>query len=186
MNYLSHPKLRAAAYELIDGGVIAYPTEGVWGLGCDPFNERAVQTILSLKQRPVRKGLILVAASMNQIQPLLEGLSEEQLARLTESWPGPFTWLLPHQGKVPAWISGEFDSVAVRVSAHPVVSALCTMVGGPIVSTSANPQAKLAARHNFQVKRYFGQNLTLAPGVTFKNAKPSQIRDLISGEVLRA
>lgn len=167
------------------GGVIAYPTEAVWGLGADPFNFHAVEKILSLKQRPQAKGLILVAASMQQFDFVLRFLTDEQRRILAASWPGPRTWLVPHNGQIPEWICGRFDSVALRVSSHPVVRALCKTWGGPIVSTSANPQGLSPARFGFRAREYFGPQVFYAPGQVNLLANPSEIRDLLSGRVLR-
>lgn len=185
LDYEAHPRLRQAADHLLGGGVVAYPTEAVWGLGADPFNRHAVEHILTLKQRPVDKGVILVAASIDQIQFILEPLSEQQQATLAASWPGPRTWLVPHGDRVPSWIHGRFDSVAVRVSAHPLVQALCRRVGGPIVSTSANPQGLKPARHGYRARQYFGRQVEYAPGQVDLTANPSVIRDLLSGRIVR-
>jgi L-threonylcarbamoyladenylate synthase len=179
-------RLRQAAATLHRGGVVAYPTEAVWGLGCDPFNEQAVLALLALKQRPQSKGLILVAASEAQLAWLLRDLPAAQRARLSATWPGPVTWLVPHRGRVPRWVSGEHDTVAVRVSAHPVVRGLCEAFGGPLVSTSANPAGCRPARQRFQVQRYFGAALDyVVPGAVKGADRPSQIRDLGSGDILR-
>lgn len=129
-----------AAARLRAGSVIAYPTEAVWGLGCDPFDEGAVARLLALKQRPVDKGLILVAGALEEFDGLLdwERLPTDRREVVYASWPGPHTWIVPATGRVPHWITGAHDGVAARVSAHPTVVALCTAFGGPIVSTSAN------------------------------------------------
>ncbi|NUS39170.1 MAG: tRNA threonylcarbamoyladenosine biosynthesis protein RimN [Lysobacter sp.] len=129
-----------AAERLHHGAVIAYPTEAVWGLGCDPFDEAAVLRLLAIKQRPVDKGLILVAGALGQFDGLLdwERLPNDRREAVYASWPGPHTWIVPATGRVPHWITGAHDGVAVRLSAHPVVAALCTAFGGPLVSTSAN------------------------------------------------
>lgn len=178
--------LRTARDALRSGGVVACPTEAVWGLSCDPFNPDAVAHLLGIKRRPVGKGLILVAASTDQVDFLLSGLAAEHLDLLGASWPGPATWLIPHWGRVPGWISGDHDTVAVRVSDHPVVSALCATWGGPLVSTSANPAAARPAREAYQVRRYFGDSVDyLVPGRTGSSARPTVIRDLISGQIVR-
>ena len=130
--------LDAAVAALRDGGVIAYPTEGVWGLGCDPDNDAAVAQLLRLKQRDPAKGLILIAASIEQFAPWLEGLPPELHAPLVASWPGPNTWLVPDNGRTHALVRGAHECVALRVSDHQGVIALCQAFGGPIVSTSAN------------------------------------------------
>lgn len=185
MTSILHLQLAVAA--LAAGGVIACPTEAVWGLSCDPFDGRAVQRLLQLKQRPVRKGLILVAASEEQLDFLLTGLPGSQRGQLTASWPGPNTWLVPHRGRIPAWVHGEHDTVAVRVSGHPVVRALCSLWGGPLVSSSANRAGARPPREAYQVRRFFGEQLDyILPGAVDHGARPSIIRDLASGQVLRA
>ncbi len=180
-------RLGAAVEALRRGGVVACPTEAVWGLSCDPFNEGAVARLLRLKQRPASKGLILVAASEEQLSFLLAGLDATARDTLRASWPGPNTWLVPHRGRLPPIIVGEHDTVAVRVSSHPVVRALCLAWGGPLVSTSANPAGARPAVAAFQVRHFFGQQLdSILPGAVGRNRRPSVIRDLASGRTIRA
>jgi L-threonylcarbamoyladenylate synthase len=168
------------------GGVVACPTEAVWGLSCNPWDERAVMRLLELKRRPVSKGLILVAAAESQLQFLLRYLAPEQRGQLSAGWPGPVTWLIPHRGSIPPWISGDHDTVAVRVSGHPVVNALCAAWGGPLVSSSANRAGAQAPKAAFQVRRYFGEGLDyILSGAVGGSARPSVIRDLASGRILR-
>ncbi|MFV0278489.1 MAG: L-threonylcarbamoyladenylate synthase [Parahaliea sp.] len=179
-------RLAESVRALAAGGVVACPTEAVWGLSCDPGNPQAVQRLLDLKQRPPAKGLILVASDNDQIAALLEGLSDAQRGKLALSWPGPTTWLVPHRELVPAWIHGDSDRVAVRVTAHPAMAALCRAWGGPLVSTSANPGGAQAPRAGFQVQRYFGAALdALVPGAVGGASRPSMIRDAISDEIVR-
>lgn len=179
--------IRKAAVRLQHGGLVAYPTEGVWGLGCDPFDRQAVTRLLQLKDRPEEKGLILVAADMNQIAPLLAGLDHEQLTRLTATWPGPATWLLPDPEElVPRWVKGKFATVAVRVSAHPLVASLCRAFGGPLVSTSANPAQAAPAMNRLRVLCWFGDQLDyVVPGRLGGLKTPTRIRDLASTELVR-
>ncbi len=179
-------RLQAALEALSGEGVIATPTEAVWGLSCDPYSERAVRALLALKRRPLSKGLILVAAEIEQLEFLLADLPQQDQKRLQESWPGPVTWLVPHRCRLPAWIHGEHDTVAVRVSDHPVLRALCLCWGGALVSTSANPGGSQPARAAFQVRRYFGDELDgILPGAIGQSARPTSIRDLSSGELIR-
>jgi L-threonylcarbamoyladenylate synthase len=167
------------------GGVIAYPTEAVWGLGCDPWNVLAVQRLLQLKQREPAKGLILVAARIEQFDFLLDELPELWLDRLVSTWPGPHTWLVPHRQRLPAWITGSHDSVALRVSAHPLVQSLCG-VCGPLVSTSANPAGRPPARSRLRVQQYFANQLdAVLCGALGGRRNPSTIRDLATAEVVR-
>ncbi|HEY6130578.1 MAG TPA: Sua5/YciO/YrdC/YwlC family protein [Halioglobus sp.] len=178
--------LQAAVSALRGGGVIACPTEAVWGLSCDPVDAGAVAHLLALKGRPVAKGLILVAGCISQVDFLLHDLPAQQRQLLAASWPGPITWLVPHRGRVPNWVCGQHASVAVRVSGHPVVSALCMAWGGPLVSTSANRAGARPALEAFQVRRYFGAGLDyLLPGRVGESARPTSIRDLVSGQIVR-
>jgi len=178
---------RMAASALHQGGVIAYPTEGVWGLGCDPFNEAAVNRLLALKQRPVHKGLILIAANLDQVDFLLRELTAEQRAQLAASWPGFSTWLVPDRlDQIPAWVKGQHSSVALRVSAHPVVQSLCLAFGGPLVSTSANLAGRPSALQSWQVRGAFQDGIDyLMPGSLGGEHKSSPVTDLASGKKLR-
>ncbi len=178
-------QLQQIAQKIRQGAVIAYPTEAVWGLGCDPFNATAVARLLALKERPMHKGLILVAADISQFDGLLEGLPPAQLAQLEESWPGPNTWLVPHHNRVPEWVTGEHDTVAIRVSAHPLVAKLCLLTG-PLVSTSANPSGVSPAKSRLRIEQYcHGQLDAILSGELGQNSHPSTIRDLQTGQVLR-
>lgn len=178
-------QLQQVAKKIRQGAVIAYPTEAVWGLGCDPFNATAVARLLALKDRPMHKGLILVAADIKQFAWLLEGLSAEHMAQLKASWPGPHTWLVPHHQRVPEWITGQHASVAIRVSAHPLVAQLCALTG-PLVSTSANPSGLLPAKNALRIEQYFhGQLDAVLSGELGRSSNPSTIRDLLTGQVVR-
>ncbi|MEI2431940.1 Sua5/YciO/YrdC/YwlC family protein [Lysobacter yananisis] len=180
--------IEQAAAALARGGVLVYPTEAVWGIGCDPFDRAAVLRLLAIKQRPVDKGVILIAASVAQFDALIDwnALPPERAQAVRASWPGPHTWALPATPAVPAWISGEHRSVALRVSAHPQAAALCRAHGGPLVSTSANLAGQPPAFRREQLDRAV---LALADGVcegeTGGLAAPTPIRVALSGEVLR-
>lgn len=181
----SNWQVQQAARVVRMGGVIAYPTEAVWGLGCDPWCEEAVYRLLALKNRPVHKGLILVAESIEQFDFLLEDLPPLWQERLAGSWPGPNTWLVPHQERLPEWVTGEHDSVALRVSDHPLVRALCRHTG-PLISTSANPAGRPSARSRLRVEQYFPRELdAVLMGALGGRRNPSLIRDLRSGDVIR-
>ncbi|WP_256645866.1 Sua5/YciO/YrdC/YwlC family protein [Thermomonas paludicola] len=170
------------------GGVIAYPTEGVWGLGCDPRNEAAVLRLLALKQREVAKGLILIAASEAQLAPYVDmaALDDVQRAAVRASWPGPNTWIVPASATAPGWITGAHDGIAVRVTAHPVVRALCDGFGGALVSTSANiaSEPSPCTRAALDPRILDGVD-AVADGETSGRLQPSTIRDARSGLSLR-
>jgi L-threonylcarbamoyladenylate synthase len=168
------------------GGVIAYPTEAVWGLGVDPDNESAIRRLLELKSRPRAKGLILIAASAAQLEPWLAPLAQSDRDQLLNTWPGPVTWLVPNNGHASHWVTGDFDTVALRVTDHPLAQALCLAFGGPLISTSANPQGLEPARTSVQVQHYFGDQIqALAPGQVGARTQPSEIRDLQTGRIHR-
>jgi L-threonylcarbamoyladenylate synthase len=178
--------LRKAARILRGGGVIAYPTEAVWGLGCRPDCPSAVARIMRLKGRAPEKGFILIAAHLDQLKPWLAPLERSLLARVAPTWPGPVTWLLPAAADCPHWLTGRHDTLAVRVTAHPVARAVCLAAGLPLVSTSANPGGLRPARSALGVRRMFADALDLiVPGATGGLARATPIRDARSGRVLR-
>ncbi|MGY0218584.1 L-threonylcarbamoyladenylate synthase [Endozoicomonadaceae bacterium StTr2] len=180
--------VQSAATEVIAGGVIAYPTEAVWGLGCDPWNQKAVERILEIKRRPMEKGLILVAADEQSIAPLLQSLAPEQVEQMRQTWPGPVTWVIPDpKGWTPDWVRGRHSSIAVRISSHPVVQALCKSWGGPLVSTSANRAGDEPLRTGEDVANLLGAEVDcIVDGeVGSLNSEPSRIFDLVSGKQLR-
>lgn len=178
----------AAGALLRQGGVVAYPTEAVWGLGCDPFNADAVHRLLELKHRPATKGMIVIAADIGQALPhlLWDVLPEARRSAISASWPGPNTWLIPCRPEVPAWLRGEHDTLAVRITGHPVAAALCRAFGGVVVSTSANRAGEPPARRLDELSPDLLAGLDAwLDGETGGQAQPSTIRDARSGEVLR-
>ncbi len=185
----SQDQLALAVAALKNGEVIAYPTEAVWGLGCDPWNEQAVLQILHLKQRPVEKGVILIAADIEQVEPFIEQLSSEQRQKVIASWSDESapatTWLVPLTADIPTWISGEHSQVAVRVTKHQQTQALCRAFGKPIVSTSANPSGEPSAIDAAMVRSYFADQVFVFEGATGGATQPSVIRDVGTGKILR-
>ena len=175
-----------AADCLRSGNIIAYPTEAVFGLGCDPENEKTVRQLLSLKGRNVSAGLILIADDYQRFLPYTAGVESEQLESALASWPGHVTWLFPRSSAAPDWVTGDYETVALRVTAHPVCRALCAAFDGAIVSTSANPSSARPAMSSGQVEEYFGPYLAgIVEGALGGAERPSEIRDLASGDVLR-
>lgn len=169
------------------GGIIAYPTEAVFGLGCDPHDGNAVLRLLQIKQRPLHKGLILIAADQAQLEPFVLTPTPAMQSKLDASWPGPVTWLLPARPEVPEYLRGQHETLAVRVTDHPVARALCEAFGSPIVSTSANPGGLMPARDALTVRRYFGEQVDfILNGPLGELARPTEIRDGRTGRVMRA
>ncbi len=178
-----------AIEQLNTGEVIAYPTEAVYGLGCDPDNQQAVTKLLAIKQRPVSKGLILIAANYSQLLPFVadKAIPQERRYQIFSSWPGHVTWVLPASSSAPAWLTGDHKSIAVRVSAHPIVHQLCQTYGKPIVSTSANLAGESAITDYQQLLATLGLKLgAIVDGALGSAASPSQIRDAITGEIIRS
>ncbi|MGH8501681.1 MAG: L-threonylcarbamoyladenylate synthase [Gammaproteobacteria bacterium] len=169
------------------GGVIAYPTEAVFGLGCDPLNQAAVERLLDLKGRPRDKGMILIAAAFDQLETLLEPLTRAQRQRINRTWPGPVTWLIPATRAVPILLRGNHETLAVRVTAHPVAAELCRRAGRALVSTSANITGAPAAKSADAVQQIFGSQIDFVlDGPVGERERPTEIRDAISGKVVRA
>jgi L-threonylcarbamoyladenylate synthase len=167
--------------------VIAYPTEAVYGLGCDPLNPHAVMRLLQLKRRPAGQGLILIAADFHQLQPFVLQPSEERMRELMEGWPGPFTWLLPAAPDTPWWLTGYHDTLAVRVTAHPVAAALCRSCTSALVSTSANISGRPPPRSALALRRALSPSeadyILQAPCSGL--SRPTPIRDARTGDIVR-
>ena len=179
-------RLRLAVRQLRRGGLVAHPTEGVFGLGCDPLNREAVSRLLALKQRPASKGLILIAADFNQLEKFINLAGPTIRNRLLASWPGPVTWIVPANPWVPLWLRGEQGTIATRVTAHGPAAALCRAFGGPIISTSANPSGSPPARTALKTRHYFPEaDFVYVPGNTGGLHRPTAIYDASSGLRLR-
>lgn len=179
--------LDLACHALAAGGVVAYPTEAVWGLGCDPLNRHAVKRILDVKRRAAPKGLIVIASELSQVEAFFAEIPSVKLAAALKTWPGPHTWLVPAAADVPRYLTGGRDTLAVRVTAHSVAAALCAAYGGPLVSTSANRAGCRPARTALQVQRWLGTAVDyILPGEVGGLARPTPIRDLMTGKLLRS
>jgi L-threonylcarbamoyladenylate synthase len=175
---------RIAAY-LRRGGLIAYPTESCYGLGCDPDNRNAVQRLLRLKQRPQNKGLILIAAGYHQVARYLQPLTAEQQQRLKDAGALAITCLMPVVHSAPRWLRGSHDTLAVRLTAHKPAAQLCRGAGSALVSTSANRSGQRPAKTFAQCQRLFGSKVWVLPGRVGKRRKPSTIRMWADGKIIR-
>lgn len=180
--------LEEAARLLHDGGVLAYPTEAVFGLGCDPNNREAFERIFALKQRPATQGVLLIAAEFGQVQRYIDmdAIPADLLQKVRASWPGPNTWIFPRSAEVPAWVAGSHPGIALRVTAHAPAAALCRAFGGALVSTSANPHGQAPARDAPTVMGYFGDALDgLLEAPLGGQESPTTIRDALTGAIIR-
>lgn len=182
---MSSWSIRQAVKALRHGDIIAYPTEAVFGLGCDPWDEQAVLTLLDIKQRPWHKGLILIASHFNQLNEFVAPLSPSMLQRIDTTWPGPVTWLLPARATTPDYLTGAHDTIAVRVTAHPIAKRLCDAAGHALVSTSANVAGMPPAKTHHRVRWQLPEICTIVAGQCGQAKKPSQIRDAQTGNIIR-
>ena len=172
-----------AADVLLAGGVIAYPTEGVFGLGCLPDDADAVVRVLSIKQRDPAKGLILIASNKDQ----LDGWIDMDTGAIPDPDPeNPTTWIAPASAQVSPIVRGRHSGIAVRLTTNPTASALCDAVDSPIVSTSANLAGQPVARNRYVLRRRFGVCVDyIVPGDCGPASGASEIRNLATGQVLR-
>jgi len=184
---ISRHALRRASGVLAAGGVIAYPTEGVFGLGCLPENTAAIRRILDMKNRGSDLGFVLVASSVDQLLPYLGRLGDKIMTSLIAQEKAPVTWVVTASAEAPRWITGNRDTIAVRISRHPVVRALCATADSALVSTSANISGRPPATSRLAVQRMFGDAVDMiVPGETGGLGGPTELRDADTGKVLRA
>lgn len=186
---MNQTEISNAVNALAEGKVIGYPTEAVFGVGCDPDNLQAIALLLQIKQREKSKGLILIAADYAQLQPYIDeaAINTEQKQCMLASWPGPVSWVVPARDGVSDWLTGQFSTIAVRVSDHPVVQQLCRAYGKPITSTSANLSGQPACRSAADVQAQLGTQLAvIIDAPTGGRLNPSEIRDVQTGHIFRA
>lgn len=176
---------RALAAHLKRGGLIAYPTESCYGLGCDPRNRKAVLRLLKLKQRPQSKGLILIAGKYAQLAPYLKPLTPAEQSILKNDGAQAITYLMPTKPAAPRWLRGAHDTLAVRLTAHREAATLCNALNMALVSTSANYSGGKSARTYAQCCRLFGKSVWVLPGNVGKRKKPSTISAWADGKIIR-
>lgn len=179
-------EIQDAAALLRQGGVLAYPTEAVFGLGCDPDNHAAFEKLFALKQRPPTQGVLLIAEDFKQIVDWIDA-PPAAIERARATWPGPRTWVFPRSSRVPEWIAGAHAGIALRVTAHAPAAALCRAFDGPIVSTSANRHGEAPAHTADQAAAIFGAELDgILNGPIGGLENPTPIADAVSGAIIRA
>lgn len=167
------------------GGLIAYPTESCYGLGCDPRNTRALKRLIRLKGRSAAQGLLLIADRITRLHPFMRPLSAPDRARVMQSWPGPVTWVVPASAACSPLLTGGRPTIAVRVTAHPAAARLCRRLGMALVSTSANKSGRKPARTAAECRRIFGARVRVIDGRIGRRRRPSTLIDLATGTVLR-
>ncbi|WP_037587119.1 L-threonylcarbamoyladenylate synthase [Stenoxybacter acetivorans] len=168
------------------GGVVAYPTESSYGLGCLPRHALGLRRIVQLKKRNQHKGLVLIGHDWASLRGLLHRLPENQEATLLTHWPAAKTFLLPAAKRVLPLLRGKGRStLAVRIPDLETARFLCRAVGSALVSTSCNCAGKRACRQSREVCRQFGKRVWIIDGRIGKQKQPSQIIDWASGKRLR-
>ncbi|WP_109104066.1 Sua5/YciO/YrdC/YwlC family protein [Aggregatibacter segnis] len=167
--------------------VVAYPTEAVFGLGCNPNSQSAVENLLVLKQRPMSKGLILIAPGLDFLLPFIDEsrLMEPHWQRLTTQYDRPTTWVVPAKTTTPKFLTGDFDSIAVRISQHTAVKLLCEQAGFALTSTSANLTGQPPCRTAQEVAQQFGTDFPVLDMSVGGAVNPSEIRDIFTNQVFR-
>lgn len=187
MRRFSAAEVDAAAAFLRGGGVLAYPTEAVYGLGCDPDNRAAFERLFALKRRPPTQGVLLIAADLDQVRPWIGDAPAQALERARATWPGPHTWVFPRSARVPEWVAGGHAGIALRVTAHPLAAALCRAFGGPIVSTSANRHGEPPVTTTAAVEAALGAELeAVLDGPVGGLERPTPIRDALTDAIIRS
>lgn len=174
-----------AAHQIRHGGVIAYPTDTVYGLGCNPMDLDAVAYLNALKQRDSDKGLILIANKLELFNDYIKELSSRDQQKIQQT-KSPTSWIVTAKKNVPQWLTGDHHTLAIRITRHPVINQLCNQLQHPLVSSSANPQGKKPALNALQLHKYFHNKVHAMLIANNENSsQPSSIRVLNSNLTIR-
>ncbi len=178
--------IEEAAIVIQQGGVVAYPTESCFGLGCDPKNTDAIKQILEIKKRKRKKGVILIADKFERFSAYINPVPKEILEVIQNSWPGPNTWLCPAKSACSPWLRGEHPNLAIRVTAHKPAAKLSQKSNCALVSTSANVSLKPALTKTSSVVNAFDGLVDLVLDLPIGgDLSPSTIRHAETGEIIR-
>lgn len=153
--------INQAADIIKNGGLIAYPTETVYGLGADPYNDEAVQKIFTAKGRAEDKGIILLIRGVDDLSTLVRVVSPTAQILIEAFWPGPLTLVFRANRDLSPTLLGGRDTIALRHSSSPIATQLLSALGGPLTSTSANRSTKPPARSACEVENALGDHLDL-------------------------
>ena len=176
-----------AVAALRGGGIVAYPTESVFGIGCDPWDRMAVARVFAVKRRPIAKRCIVIASDTGQLERLVDVRSLRFSRSASRYWPGPVTLVAPARDGVPSWLVDADRTLAVRVTDHPVARGLCAMFRGPLISTSANRNGRPPARDTLRVRAVFGTEIDCyVAGRVGGLAAPTRIIDARDGRTIRS
>ena len=172
---------------IMQGAVVAYPSDTIWGFGCHPLHITAVNRILQVKNRSADKGLILLSSSLEYCLPYIaKHLSDVQLDRLKQDYERPTTWLTPAAEDCPVWLRGRYTTIAIRITQHPLIQSICTQIQAPLVSTSANRQGRPPVRNALQAQRQFSRHMDfIVHGYEAGTQQASRIQSLLTGCTIR-
>jgi L-threonylcarbamoyladenylate synthase len=178
--------LNRFAHAVSKGAVFGYPTDTIWGFGCHPLIASSVARILRIKDRSPDKGLILLSSKVEYCLNYV-ALDSGQLEPLLRATDHPTTWLVPASMDCPAWIRGNYPTVAIRITSHPLLEFLCDRLQAPIVSTSANRSGKATVRNSVQMHKQFGAELDfIVSGFATGSNRPSEIKSLLDRTTIRS
>ena len=168
------------------GKILAHPTEGIWGLGCDALNKSSFSKIYDLKKRPQNKSFILLIPSILSIKKYLIALSKEDLNFLNKIWPGHTTVLVKYNKNLPSHLCNDNGKIAIRVSNHLPIKQLLNGFNGFMISTSANISGQKNLQNPNQIIDTFDDiDLAYYDALSGEKTKPSSIIDLESRKVIR-
>lgn len=171
--------LDAAAEAVLRGGVIAFPTDTLYGLGCSLFDVGAVEMVARLKRRDPSLAVISLIPTPDQARGLALEVSDAAERLITRHWPGPLSLIFLAAPIVPARVRGAGGTVALRCPADTLSQRLLDRIGGPVVSSSANLSGQPPAQTAEDVVRIFGNQLDLViDGGPRRGALPSTLVDV--------
>jgi len=171
---------------IVKGKIIAYPTESVFGIGCDPENEQSINKIIEIKNRGKQKGLIIIADEVKKLSKFIHKDYLDLFIKKSDIESKPTTWIVPSSKHVLNLVKGEDSSVALRITQHPIASRICKYSNKAIISTSANISSKTPAKNSNEILMQFGEEIDIiVDGRVGDSIKPTQIVDLITNKVIR-
>lgn len=169
-----------------DGNILAHPTEGVWGLGCNALDASAYKSLFSLKKRDTKKSFILLCRSLQSVKKYTQTLSLSDESLLNNAWPGPITFVIKYNSLIPNHLKNDTGKLAFRVSNHYPIKALLKSFDGLFVSTSANISGEPILQSPQEIIDIFANdNLAYYDEKLGKELKPSTIIDLETKKILR-
>lgn len=174
--------LATAAAVLADGGIVVYPTETLYALGTDACNPLALRRLIELKARERGKPVAVLIGGVEMLRDLATEISPEAVTLMRRFWPGPLTLVLRAHASVAPALTGGGDGIGVRLSSHPLATALVRALGRPVTAPSANPAAGRPPVRADEARAYFGSRVDYyLDGGTLAGEPASTVIDLRAG-----